>query len=59
MSDTTVDQGERLDALESVEDGHISEILKNQLNGLYFIDLLPLGILEAVHFFLGLRKGLR
>lgn len=52
MGDSTVNESERLDSFESVDDRHVSEIFQNEFDGLDFVDLLPLIIFEAIHFFL-------
>jgi hypothetical protein len=57
VSNTTIDKSERLDTFESIDDRHVTKIFENKFNGLDFIDLFPLGIFEAVHFFLGIGKG--
>ncbi len=59
VGDTTVDESEGLDAFEAIDDRHVPEIFENEFYGLDFIDLFPLGVFEAVHFFLGIGKGLR
>jgi hypothetical protein len=59
VSDTAIDKSERLDAFESIDNRHVTKIFENEFDGLDFIDLFPLGIFEAVHFFLGIGKGLR
>jgi hypothetical protein len=55
VSDSAVDESERLDAFELADNRHVSEILKDKLNAFDFVDLLPLVIFEAVHFFLSLE----
>lgn len=52
MGDSAVNESERLDSFESVDDRHVSEIFENEFDSLDFVDLLPLIIFEAIHFFL-------
>lgn len=56
MGDSAVNESERLDSFESVDDRHVSEIFEDEFDSLDFVDLLPLIIFEAIHFFDKIEK---
>ena len=48
-SDSAIDERERLQTFETTDDLHVSEILKDELDALYLVQLLPNVVLKAVH----------